>query len=133
MFLFQQLKQKIPSGFTIREREEIVSVTRYCCIEVVFKTRGTRVVEVAPGNFRVEEFYEKPLSAGCVAETFDPRYESDEEVIRRVEEEYSKSGYFLEIIHKYPNRYVDHVNVYVHAKEDVRTEKVLVGSLNDIN
>lgn len=120
----------MPTGITLRQNEVIKSVTKYCCIEVVFQTTGTKVIERSPGQFERIQFIEQPLHVGTVAETFDPRCISEEDVIRRVEEEYPKSLYFSKILHQFPDRYVDHVDVYVLADIDIKTEIEWVGSFN---
>ena len=120
----------LPSGFTLRQKEVIKSVTRYCCIKVVFQTTGTKVIERSPGRFEVVQYFEQPLQVGTIAATFDPRYTSEEEIIQRVKEEYPKSSYFHEILRQYPDRYVDYVDVYVLADEDIETETEWIGTFN---
>lgn len=124
------LNRFMSTSITLRQKEVVTSVTRYCCIEVVFQTSGTKVIERSPGKFEAVQFIAPPLHVGTVAMTFDPRYTSDEDAIRIVEKEYPKSSYFSEIMRQYPNRYVDHVNVFVLAKNDVKTETIWVGSFN---
>lgn len=120
----------MPTGITLRQKEVIKSVKRYCCIEVVFKTTGTKVIERSPGKFEYVQFIEQPLHVGTVAMSFDPRYISEEEIIQRVEKEYPESSYFSKILRQYPDRYVDYVDVYVLADIDIKTEIEWVGSFN---
>ena len=131
MNLFSKFRNGfMPTGITLRQEEVITSVTRYCCIEVVFQITGTKVIERSHGQFELVQFIEKPLHVGTVAATFDPRYTSEEEIVQRVKEEYPGSFYFSEILRRYPDRYVDHVNVYVLADIDIKTEIEWVGSFN---
>lgn len=120
----------MPTGIHLKQREVVKSIIRYCCIEVVFQTTGYKVIEKRPGQREVIQFIEKPLHVGTVAATFDPRNISEEDIIRRVEEEYPDSSYFLEILRQYPDRYVDHVDVYVLADIDIKTEIEWVGTFD---
>lgn len=119
-----------PTGITLKQKEVVKSVTSYCCIEVVFQTTGTKVIEKSPGQFERVRFVKQPLRVATIAATFDPKYTSEEDVIRRVEEEYPESSYFLEILRQYPDRYVDYVDVYVLANSDIETEIEWVGTFN---
>lgn len=121
----------MPTGITLRQNEVIKSVIRYyCCIEVVFQTTCTKVLERSPGKFERVQSIEQPLHVGTVAASFDPRYTSEEEIIQRVEKEYPGSFYFSKILRQYPDRYVDHVDVYVLPDIDIKTEIEWVGSFN---
>ena len=131
MNLFSKARNRLmPIGITLKQREVIKSVTRYCCIEVVFQTTGTKVIERGPGQFERVQFIEKPLHVGTVAATFDPRYTSEDDIIRRVKEEYPDSLYYSRILRQYPDRYVDYVDVYVLADSDIKTEVEWVGTFN---
>ena len=125
MNIFSKL---MPTGITIREDEEIESITKYCCIEVIFQTTGYKVVEKAPGKFERIQFVEKPLHVG--AATYDPRYTSEQEIIQRVTEEYPNSLYYRDILKQYSDRYVDYVNVYVLAKNDIKIKTIYHGTFD---
>lgn len=120
----------MPTDITLRQKEVIKSVMGYCYIEVVFQATGTKVIERGPGQFEQVQFIEQPLHVGTVAATFDPRYTSEEEIIQKVKEEYPESLYFHKILRQYPDRYVDHVDVYVLPDSDIETETEWIGTLN---